>query len=141
MNVAKGICLLLLLASGCSPTSVRDVEDVKRCWEYVRQDDDIVQINRVKMVYLRGKTVVIPSSKCEGVRLQAVEISPSSLDVLRGIEYRDVAEPLAIEATARFVMIKRASNHVIEIRLISLTDMVKLDHDNSMKTMDSVRAS
>lgn len=129
---------LPFLVAGCSSGQPAARSMVADCWEGVRGQGNHLQIEGAKFIYLRGATIVAPSPKCKGVRLQGVDFSKKSREILEKIEYRDLTDPLGVRGTLEFTLAPRRSAGVIEASIIDIDDYSKLDVRESRAIMKRV---
>jgi len=139
MKIKSFIGIVSLFTLGCSP-KVSPVEDrIRMCWENINDIDGHIKADKIKLIYLRGLAVIAPSVKCDGIRMQATEYSSVSLKQLKVIDYGDYQYPLGLSASVSFDVIDHPVKHVIEIRLLSISSYVSLDHAQSVNLERRIR--
>ncbi|QNQ10004.1 hypothetical protein [Sphingomonas alpina] len=109
------------------------------CWNHVRSVGKNVAIDDVDFIYLRGETIVIPSFKCRKLRIQAKQISESSLSELRNIEYRNIEGILGLRGSVLFSDIRPDSNGVIEVNIISIAIHDRLNPGKSEEILNLIQ--
>lgn len=140
MTKDKLLRLAIFLAlSACVNRKATLDQHVIRCWDGVHLGDSSrIKLPRANAIYLRGRTVIVPSSKCANERLQAIEYSESSIVALRHIEYRNTESPLAFTGTMIILPLKQPSRSVVTVRLIEMRDITRLDQHRAAETLKQV---
>lgn len=133
----KLTCALALAASvaACSSEADRAQDHVARCWIAIPESDNRVRLHDAEAIYLRGETVIVPSSRCDGERLQSVDQTLSVEAVLNRLGRRNVQTPLGFRATILATVLRRPSPHVVEIKLIELNDLEALSQPQSEQVL------
>jgi hypothetical protein len=136
MKAGHFLLAVLLTINACSRLNEAARQHALRCWDNISVAGADMRLSAADAIYLRGKALIIPSSRCHGERLQVIDYSPEAISALNKIEYRNTSRPLGFRATLIVQPIRRATPKVIEVRAASIADAKLLNERYSMRVLN-----